>query len=700
MIDIEKNYKKWKLINYRTVDDLISAEFLHDLYNRHIPTINGVRFRNTICVYRHNNFYSYAPVEEWENVSFNIGERIYNMDHKLYKRLYSYIEEPKIYLHSLIDKLKNENLLKNSSSASLFFLLQELHYTALGEIYGINLVQVEEGINYALNKFCNEKKIDFIDLDAFHKFSINTEGVKANNYLRKLKEIYKDKKIIKKKYLEKYGHLENAYGTMKEVDIEGRLKSLDKNRDISPNSENYNSSKVEDKLNKILDLASGIALLRDNNKALMGKVSFYREQILKQICELESIDREKMKRYSLKNIKELIFDNEILDDKTISERNRLMVFKREESINVGDKAELIEESLINSNLKTDNKKIQGKVASKGIIRGYSKHIKDGEKLKDNEILVALGTDFNLMDNIMSSLGIITQEGGILSHASVISRELKKPCILNIDNIFSRIPDGAYIELNADNGTITLLDEPTIEKRDKFNFESLDNISEKNSWGNKINNLYSCLSKGFNVLPGIVAPINLNSDLHKMSKELYQDMKKLSANDLFVIRSSSNVEDSKNKSNAGLFNTVTTTLDTKSIYESLQIILSSITDGKIYSYNEIEKMKISILVQPYLHQDRGGVIFTVNPINNKADEIIIEFSERGAKSVVNGLNTNSVTIKRNEGYQGEFKKLIDVSTQIEKAFGFPCDIEWGEVKGKYYIFQVRPITTNKVNNDEK
>ncbi|RIO22484.1 hypothetical protein, partial [Staphylococcus saprophyticus] len=215
MIDIEKKYKKWKLINYRTVDDLVSAEFLHDLYNRHIPIINGVRFRNTICVYRYNAFYSYAPIEEWENISFNIGERLYNMDYKLYKRLYSYIENPKIYLLSLIERLENENLLINSSSTSLFFLLQELHYTALGEIYGINLVQVEEGINYALNKYCNEKNIDFKDLEAFHKFSIKTEGVQANNYLKKLKKMYKDERIIKQKYLEKYEYLENAYGTIK-----------------------------------------------------------------------------------------------------------------------------------------------------------------------------------------------------------------------------------------------------------------------------------------------------------------------------------------------------------------------------------------------------------------------------------------------------------------------------------------------------
>lgn len=50
MIRIKSIKKKWQQINYRKVNNLMSAEFLHDLYNRHDPQINSIRFRNTLVI--------------------------------------------------------------------------------------------------------------------------------------------------------------------------------------------------------------------------------------------------------------------------------------------------------------------------------------------------------------------------------------------------------------------------------------------------------------------------------------------------------------------------------------------------------------------------------------------------------------------------------------------------------------------------
>ena len=41
---------------------------------------------------------------------------------------------------------------------------------------------------------------------------------------------------------------------------------------------------------------------------------------------------------------------------------------------------------------------------------------------------------------------------------------------------------------------------------------------------------------------------------------------------------------------------------------------------------------------------------------------------------------------------EVKKLAEVCMNIEKHYGFPCDIEWAHEDGKTYIVQFRPITT--------
>ncbi|MDD5437519.1 MAG: PEP/pyruvate-binding domain-containing protein, partial [Patescibacteria group bacterium] len=41
---------------------------------------------------------------------------------------------------------------------------------------------------------------------------------------------------------------------------------------------------------------------------------------------------------------------------------------------------------------------------------------------------------------------------------------------------------------------------------------------------------------------------------------------------------------------------------------------------------------------------------------------------------------------------QISKLAEICANIEKHYGFPCDIEWGMEKGEFYILQSRPITT--------
>ena len=71
-------------------------------------------------------------------------------------------------------------------------------------------------------------------------------------------------------------------------------------------------------------------------------------------------------------------------------------------------------------------------------------------------MVAIGTDFDLMDAIHRSAGIITEEGGLLSHASVVSREMKKPCIIGVNNATGIIKDVDKIILDSKKGIITIL----------------------------------------------------------------------------------------------------------------------------------------------------------------------------------------------------------------------------------------------------
>ena len=52
--------------------------------------------------------------------------------------------------------------------------------------------------------------------------------------------------------------------------------------------------------------------------------------------------------------------------------------------------------------------------------------------------------------------IITDEGGITSHASIVSRELKIPCIVGTKIATKILKDGDLIEINADIGIVRKL----------------------------------------------------------------------------------------------------------------------------------------------------------------------------------------------------------------------------------------------------
>ena len=61
-----------------------------------------------------------------------------------------------------------------------------------------------------------------------------------------------------------------------------------------------------------------------------------------------------------------------------------------------------------------------------------------------------------MYEIKKSSAIITEQGGILSHAAIISRELNKPCIVGVKNATKKLKNGQLIEVDADKGTIRII----------------------------------------------------------------------------------------------------------------------------------------------------------------------------------------------------------------------------------------------------
>jgi pyruvate,water dikinase len=52
--------------------------------------------------------------------------------------------------------------------------------------------------------------------------------------------------------------------------------------------------------------------------------------------------------------------------------------------------------------------------------------------------------------------LATEEGGLLSHAGIIARELDVPAVIGVSGLLASVEDGAEIEVDAAAGTVTIL----------------------------------------------------------------------------------------------------------------------------------------------------------------------------------------------------------------------------------------------------
>ncbi len=127
--------------------------------------------------------------------------------------------------------------------------------------------------------------------------------------------------------------------------------------------------------------------------------------------------------------------------------------------------ESVKINLDNQNTESNNKVLSGKsVFGEGIIRGsviVKDNFEDIESIPPNSILVMKST-IPKYNNVYSKMKcIIAEEGGFLSHVSIVCRENKIPCMVGVKNATQVLKDGNLVEINFDTGIINVLEKDKI-----------------------------------------------------------------------------------------------------------------------------------------------------------------------------------------------------------------------------------------------
>lgn len=100
--------------------------------------------------------------------------------------------------------------------------------------------------------------------------------------------------------------------------------------------------------------------------------------------------------------------------------------------------------------------LSGLGASPGVASGpvvIIRSPKEIGKIAKGDVLVAPMTSPDFVPAMKKAVAIITDRGGITSHASIVSREIGVPCIVGTKNATKVLKEGAVITVNGQEGTI-------------------------------------------------------------------------------------------------------------------------------------------------------------------------------------------------------------------------------------------------------
>ena len=117
------------------------------------------------------------------------------------------------------------------------------------------------------------------------------------------------------------------------------------------------------------------------------------------------------------------------------------------------------ESINDQTFFESTKQLKGTSASAGKISGLAKIIRsfeDWDKLQEGDIMVCISTNPSWTPLFGMVSGIISENGGTLSHTAIVAREYEIPTILDVNNATVIINDNDLIEIDGDTGIVTFI----------------------------------------------------------------------------------------------------------------------------------------------------------------------------------------------------------------------------------------------------
>ncbi len=400
--------------------------------------------------------------------------------------------------------------------------------------------------------------------------------------------------------------------------------------------------------------------------------------------------------------------------------------------------------------------VSGTGVSGGIYEGRARVVRtpaDFDRLERGDVLVTKHTSpaYNVLLPLIGA--IVTERGGLLSHAAIVAREYGIAGVVDTRNALTVIPDGAIVRVDGTKGTVDIVRAPDASvtapaKRaaapDKSAIAQYQAVAAGSvvalrdasalGFGGKAKALAAALAARLPVPDGVALDADLVARVVagevKAREQLSAAVAKLPAP--WAVRSSAVGEDSAQASFAGQHSTVLGVRPDELIDAIAAVHASAYTEAAL-AYRQRMNVggppRMGVVVQTLLQPQVSGVMFSRDPSAAKREGRLIEATWGLGEALVSGLVTpdryrvaadgkvleraigdKDVAIEAQDSggtaevaIGGERAKtaclddariaeLAQLASRCEQLFGGPQDLEWAVANGQLHLLQSRPVTT--------
>ena len=221
--------------------------------------------------------------------------------------------------------------------------------------------------------------------------------------------------------------------------------------------------KLPKKVKQITEILGTLGQERLKMRFVWMPALYYNELFLIEFKRRYNINKSELRAYDSIELENLIRFGKKLSQKLILVRKKGFL-KRLQNGTVytyeGAQAQKMLHTLVAK--REEKEELKGMVASKGqavgkaIILSYrhaGEHSAKIKKMQEGDIIVTEMTRPNIITACEKAGAIVTDEGGILCHAAIVSRELGIPCVIGTKEATSCFKDGDYVEVDAHTGKV-------------------------------------------------------------------------------------------------------------------------------------------------------------------------------------------------------------------------------------------------------